>query len=264
MIGLLGYVAADSDWEREKAKREIFGAWKAMVPGPLAYDEFEKLWSGEMPLWQMFFYGREEEGPPPRMPDWNIINKQPAINIKTAIKDIDEARKQLGQTILLETPEPFNYIDPATGEYRVYTYPEEEYVYTTTDLGAAIRRATLKLDDKDITKENGFSPLTLFYKESEVMWSRFYYSLPASQRPAFRESPEGAYVEALLFIWGKLSILRNDASLSVVRELMEKYNIPDSAVPALAKATEKVEARPPSPKEPSGVITDEMLKDFGK
>ena len=96
MTGLLTYVGADSDWGREKGKREIFSAWKAMVPGPLAYDEFEKLWSGEMPLWQMFFYGREEEEAPPRPPTWNIISREPAIDRKTAIRDIGEAEVQLG------------------------------------------------------------------------------------------------------------------------------------------------------------------------
>ena len=239
MTGLLTYVAASSDWEREKGKREIYSSWKAIVPGPLAWEEFQKLWSGEMPLWQMFFYGREEEGPPPRPPTWGIINRQPAIDKETAQRDIGEAIGLLGQTVPKEMPDPYHYIDEATGEYRLYTYPEEEYVYTTTDLASAIGRATLRLEDKDITEENEFSALTLFYKKAETLWGHYYYSLPASERPDFRESPEGAYVEACLFFWGKLSVLRNDESLAVVQKFMEEYNIPDNAIPSLAKETEK-------------------------
>lgn len=240
MAGLLTLASADSDWQREKGKREMFSSWKAMVPGPLAYDEFEKLWSGEMPLWQMFFYGREEEEMPPRPPTWGIINREPALNMKVAKRDITEAEGQLGQVVPTELPEPYYYIDE-TGERKLYTPTEEEYVYTTVDLGAAIKRATLKLEDKDITKENGFTPLSLFYKEAEGMWGHYYYSLPSSQRIEFRESPDGAYIEAYLFFWGKLSVLRNPNSEDIVRGWLAKYNIPEVAIPKLGVRSQRKE-----------------------
>jgi len=242
MTGLLTYVGADTDWEREKGKREIFSAWKAMVPGPLAYDEFEKLWSGEMPLWQMFFYGQEEEEMPPRLPTWNIINRQPAIDLKTAKKDIVEAEGQLGQTVPKEMPEPYHYIDPTTGEYRLYEPPPEDYVYTMTDLGAAIRRATLKFEDRDITKEKGFSDLTIMYKQAERMWDAYYYHLPSSDRMPFREQPTdiSAWTEAYLYVWGKLTVLRNPNSPAIVNQLMMQYNIPSEAIPALKEKEKAV------------------------
>lgn len=70
MMGLLTYISAGSDREREEGKRQITGSWKAMVPGALALDEAQKLWSGEMPLWQMFFYGKKASGAPPHIPTW--------------------------------------------------------------------------------------------------------------------------------------------------------------------------------------------------
>lgn len=72
VMGLYGYVAADTDWQRANAKRQIFNSWKAIVPGALAWEEFEEIWSGERPIWSIFFYGAEEEGPPPRPPTWGI------------------------------------------------------------------------------------------------------------------------------------------------------------------------------------------------
>jgi len=265
MIGLLTIVSAGSDWEREKGKREIFSAWKAIVPGALAYDEFKKLWSGEMPLWQMFFYGREEEGMPPRPPTWGIINREPARNRKAAISDIDEAVGLLGQAVPKEMPEPYHYIDEVTGEYKLYTYPKEEYVYTTTELASAIYRATLNIDDKDITEENGFQPITLYRKEAELLWAKYYYSLPSDYRADLfkKVTSESVYVGAALVFWGKLglgptsNIGRNPETAAQVKialqELMDKYNMPDEAIPAL-----KVERRKPAeatPKVPQGVWT---------
>ena len=77
MGGLYGYVAADTDWQKASAKRQIFNSWKAIVPGALAYEEFEQIWSGEMSLWQLFFYGRQEEGAPPRPPRYGIPEEKP-------------------------------------------------------------------------------------------------------------------------------------------------------------------------------------------
>jgi hypothetical protein len=85
--GLWSYVTAKSDWQRNQAKRDIYNSWKAIVPGALAYDEFEQFWSGEKPLWQMFFYGREEEGPPPRVPTYGI---EFPTSLEKFTKDITE------------------------------------------------------------------------------------------------------------------------------------------------------------------------------
>ena len=152
-------------------------------------------------------------------------------------------------------PDPYHYIDEATGEYRLYTYPEEEYVYTTTDLASAIKRATLKLEDKDITEESGFSPMVLMYKQAELFWDTYYYPLPASQRIVFREQPDdiNALTEAYLFLWGKLTVLRNPRSLSAVELLMGQYGIPDKAVPAMVKIREQqaLEEQPPQEKPPT-------------
>ena len=268
MTGLLTYVSADKDWQREKGKKEIFSAWKAMVPGPLAYDEFTKLWSGEMPLWQMFFYGREEEEAPPRLPTWGIINREPALNMKVAKQDIGEAMGQLGQTFELELPDPYFTFDIETGQWLKHTFIKPEtYVYDMNDLGVAIRRATLKLEDKDITEENEFSPLTLMYKQAELHWDTYYYSLPASARTEFREQPTdlSAQVEAYLFFWGRLTVLRNPFSLEIVQKMVADYGIPPEAIPALA---EQIKPEPKKPTEPEALpgelFTEEAIGAFGK
>ena len=71
-MGAWKYATADTDRQRGEAKREIFNSWKAIVPGALAQKELEQIWSGDKELWQMFFYGQEEEGPPPHLPSYSI------------------------------------------------------------------------------------------------------------------------------------------------------------------------------------------------
>jgi len=73
VMGLYGYVGADTDWEKASAKRQIFNSWRAIVPGALAWEEFNDVWTGKRPFWSILFYGREEEGPPPRPPTWGIL-----------------------------------------------------------------------------------------------------------------------------------------------------------------------------------------------
>lgn len=134
---------------------------------------------------------------------------------KTAVSVLTENEALLGQYILGEDGEPF--------------------YYELTDLAAEIRSQTFNLPPDEITKENGFSDLTLMYLKAEHSWDNYYYSLPASQRATFRESDSeiAAQTEAYLFVWGKLSVLRNPRSRAIVEQLIKDYKIPDRAVPAL-------------------------------
>jgi hypothetical protein len=150
-----------------------------------------------------------------------IAGSEPVADpIKKAITDLAESEKQLGQRILAEDS-------------------DDSYIYEIGDLAADIRKLTRNVKAEDITEANGFSSLTLFYKEAEGMWEGYYYNLPSSQRMQFRESPEGAYIEAYLFFWGKLSVLRNPNSEEIVRRWIDKYNIPKKAVPNLVDLEQK-------------------------
>jgi hypothetical protein len=68
-LGFYNYAVADHDWQREKAKRQIFESWKVLVPGSLAWKDFGAVWNGTKPLSSLFFYGDEV---PPQTPTWGI------------------------------------------------------------------------------------------------------------------------------------------------------------------------------------------------
>jgi len=159
----------------------------------------------------------------------------PPDPIVKAVEDITEAQAQLGQFVMAEDS-------------------DDGYVYTMSDFGASIRNATQSLNyPKDITTKNGFSDIVLMYKNAEVMWNMYYYSLPSSERIAFREREFdiSAQTEAYLFLWGKLSVLRNDASLAMVEALIKQYGIPEGAVVDLDKVRGKTAPAKPKTKTPT-------------
>ena len=55
-IGLLQYLGADNDYQRDKAVRQMKGSVSATVPGSLAWKDFSSVWSGEKPLSSLFLY----------------------------------------------------------------------------------------------------------------------------------------------------------------------------------------------------------------
>jgi len=179
---------------------------------------------------------------------FNTEPPEPDVLVK-AVEDVIKAQGQLGKFILAEDS-------------------DDGYVFEMSDLAGEIRRNLDKVKPQDIDQ---FPPIVQMYKQAEALWNTYYYSLPASDRIALRES--NAQVEAYLFLWGKLSVLRNPDSLGIVRRLMATYNIPDEAVPVIAKLKEKktkpaprLEFPPLTPKQPPkaeekrGGIKEELEK----
>lgn len=68
-LGFYNYVTATSDWQRQKALRQIKYSWTAFIPGSLAWKDFIAVWNGEKDLKYLFFYKKiekeKEKIPPP-------------------------------------------------------------------------------------------------------------------------------------------------------------------------------------------------------
>jgi len=60
-IGFYNYAIADSDWQKKRALNQMYYAWKAFIPGSLAWRDFISVWNGEKELEEILFYGKEEE-----------------------------------------------------------------------------------------------------------------------------------------------------------------------------------------------------------
>jgi len=56
LVGLMKYITARSDWQRDQAKRQIKYSYKAIVPGSLAWRDFSRWWRGEISLKELLFY----------------------------------------------------------------------------------------------------------------------------------------------------------------------------------------------------------------
>lgn len=229
-----GYIEADTDWEREKAKKVMYSSMRAFAPGAIDYKSWQDVWTGEKPMSSLFFYGEDW---PIDMPTWGIPPLEEEAEIKHAIEyaneEIARVKGQLGKLI------------PAEDDV-------EEYTYEMSDYASDIRGGIRGIPPERITKENGFSDIALMYKKAEVLWDTHYYSLPASARQEWlqQDTPESIWTGAYLALWGKLKVTGwvsgNPQTIALIRQLVEEYNIPPEAIPSLGEL-EKREAKPEAP-----------------
>lgn len=131
--------------------------------------------------------------------------------IEVAIKDLETAEDKLGK------------ID--RGE-----------IFTTRDLSSVYFGSLKQLDADLITEEDGFSPLTVFWAESD-RWFSLYYDLPDAQRDKFLE--DNPYVVTLLYFWGRWKANIPDNIRQGVEIEASKYKVPSNAIPALGVQGER-------------------------
>ncbi|MBA7569919.1 hypothetical protein ES695_18170 [Candidatus Atribacteria bacterium 1244-E10-H5-B2] len=67
-LGLYNYATATSDWQRQRAKRQIQYSWTAFIPGSLAWRDFIAVWNGEKDLKDLFFYKKIEKEEKKKVP----------------------------------------------------------------------------------------------------------------------------------------------------------------------------------------------------
>ncbi len=254
-VSAYSYVTADTDYERENAKKTMFYSFQAFIPGLIDYTMWKQYFDGERPLSSIFFYTEEF---PPDMPTWGIPFLEEEVVVKNRIKEanteIPKFQEKLGQTIPAEDG-------------------VEEYVYDMSDLGSDIRAILRNIPPERITSAEGFPDIAVMYNQSLPMIDG-YYRIPASQRQAFikQKTPESVWTGAYLVIWGKLKVTgwvsSNSQTLALIEKLKKDYGIPSSVIPK-PKATPKVEPTPrPEPPSPfrrtskqGGGITDRMLQE---
>ena len=59
-IGFYSYATASSDYERARAKKQMYYSWRAFIPGSLAWKDFNNVWSGKKPLESLFLYSEKQ------------------------------------------------------------------------------------------------------------------------------------------------------------------------------------------------------------
>ena len=222
-IGLSKYVSAGTDWERTQAKRSMFYSWKAIVPGALAFSEFEKLWSGEMPLWQMFFYGSEETGAPPRIPDWSL----PISTLKKAEPRIEILMSMLGEFDQAELDDKLEKAEVAgASPARLSEIKAGDYLYDITSLRRDMGDVVRNLDEKDIAK---LEPIARNYVEFKERDKEYGLLSDKEQEQYLERTP--IYTTNRLF-WGEITTIPDLHTARDVVALAEKYNIPLDMIPA--------------------------------
>jgi hypothetical protein len=166
------------------------------------------------------------------MPTWGVPPLEKEVDIKNQIRyaneELADARKKLGTEVLAEDN-------------------VEAYTYEMPDLASDIWGAIRDIPPERITKENGFSDIVVMYKEAKALWDENYYSLPASERQEWLQTPEGVQTGAYLALWGKLKVTGwvsgNPQTIALIKQLVKQYNIPIEAIPSL-KEFEEREAQP--------------------
>ncbi|KKM15181.1 hypothetical protein LCGC14_1698650, partial [marine sediment metagenome] len=222
-IGLVKYISAGSDWERTQAKRTMLYSWQALVPGALSAREFEQLWTGEMPLWQMFFYGSKEEGAPPRIPDWSL----PIPTAEEAKPRIENLRSMLGKFDQAELDAKIKQaIDAGASPARIREIKEGEYLYDVTSLRRDMGDVVQNLSEKDITK---LEPIAGNYVEFKAQSKDYDLLSDEEQEQYIKENPD--YTTNRLF-WGELTTIPFIDIAELLDAQAKKYKIPLDMIPA--------------------------------
>lgn len=97
-------------------------------------------------------------------------------SIEQAMKDIDDAQGKLGTMDVV-------------GRY-----------FTLGDFGSVVSSKTRDIPDVLVSEQEGFTPITLFYRDCETQWDELY-KLPSDKRNDWRK--EHVLEEAMLLFWEK-------------------------------------------------------------
>ena len=115
----------------------------------------------------------------------------------------------------------------------------EDEEYTIRELASALSRALEGRDYDEVTEDNGYAPMAVFYMESQQQITQ-YYDLEERERERFlRDNSE---VITLLYFWGRWKATMSDEVGGRVKALASKYDIPFESIPAL-RGTEATEER---------------------
>ncbi len=110
---------------------------------------------------------------------------------------------------------------------------EQDWTYTTGDLASSIYNATRNYRQENITAQNGYPPIVLEYWTYKKLSDQYYDQLEENRNDFIDQHPE---VVPIMLFWGKWN--RGSATeLQAVRAMAQKYNIPESAIPALNQPT---------------------------
>ncbi len=102
-------------------------------------------------------------------------------------------------------------------------------IFETGDLGQAISesynfRATKAAQD--------FPPVVKAWGKARDLFTQYANTVPDKREALRSKNPE---LDAMLFFWGKVEETKTAEAMSIVRQMMSDYGIPESAIPGLSK-----------------------------
>jgi len=177
-------------------------------------DEYYEIERNMLEKWQHGLFGANTPDP---------------SNLEQSLKDLQGTKEKLGQIDFDE----FNNsrqkaIDAGRGKEWDAKYSQEDFLYTTSNLGTDIYRATNGLDPSEIIKENGFSDLVLDYFDYQAMLEEYKWVPAGDKRYEYRaDNPE---VDAHLFFWSSVTTLQSDTAKQIVQDMISYLGVPASAI----------------------------------
>jgi len=138
-------------------------------------------------------------------------------------EEFDKFKKLLGEVELTEE-----------GEQKLKENGELDY-YTTSNFASDVNKLEGIVGRTKIEKDG--NALAVEYLRAKDLFVQYESLTKADARNLYRQQfPD---IEAQLFLWGKISTLKNPKSAEILLDLMDKYNIPPEAVPAFLDNPEK-------------------------
>lgn len=160
-------------------------------------------------------------------------------DLEQALKGLEGIRERLGQIDTEEFEKARQKAEEA-GRLEEWSarYTEEDYLYTTSNLGSDINSAIYGLDPSEITAENGFSDLVLEYMEYQALFEEYKWSPPDKRYEYREENPE---VDANLFFWSYVVTLQSDTAKGLVEQMISRFGVPPTSIRGYGKVFEAEE-----------------------
>ena len=226
-IGLVKYVSAGSDWERTQAKRDMQFSWRAMVPGAMAADEIQKLWTGEMEIWQAFFYGREEDGPPLHIPDYGFPIEESGVD--KAETEITESISKFGKKDDVGRDEAIERATEAgASKAKLVEIRARDWTFDITSLRRDIADSIRTLDEDDIAKLEPIVGNYVEFKEQD----REYELLGDREQEQYIEDNNDYLVNRLFWSDSGLVTIPDLKTAFALENQAHRYNVPLDMIPA--------------------------------
>ena len=177
-------------------------------------EEFYKKERGLLGKFQHAIFGGEEGDIP------SAVRKIDTATERLGVEDVEAMEKAVESAVEKGVTDPDD----------IQEIRDEDWTFGTKNLASVLWSSLSNIDLDEITEDNGFNPLTVFYIESQQRVDQ-YYDLHETLRDRFLiDYPE---TKTYLYFWGRWKANISDKIKKEVRQLADKYNVPYDAIPAI-------------------------------